>query len=85
MGSNAIHGRRVGAGPIRLDKASEPAPRQRVTYWCANGHLIEPSFAAEASPPPTWECPHCGLPSGPDREAPPPRPEATPFKPTWRT
>lgn len=80
MVSNAIRGSRVGSGPIRPDGATVPAPRKRVAYWCANGHLAQPSFAAEAHPPAAWECPHCGLPAGPDRDAPPGRPHAEPYK-----
>ncbi len=80
MGSNAIRGRRVGSGPIRPDEAMEPVPRHRVMYWCANGHLVQPAFAADAAPPKTWDCPHCGLPAGSDRDAPPGRPEAAPYK-----
>ena len=80
MASNAIRGRRVGSGPIRPDEAMEPVPRRRVTYWCVNGHLVQPSFAADARPPAVWDCPHCGMPSGPDPESPPDRPHAEPFK-----
>lgn len=65
---------------MRPDETMEPAPRRRVTYWCGNGHLIEPSFAADVPPPATWDCPSCGWPAGMDREAPPSRPEAAPFK-----
>jgi hypothetical protein len=78
--SNAIRGRRVGAGPIRPDEAMEPVPRRHVTYWCANGHNVEPAFAVDAPPPPTWECPHCGQPAGLNQEAPPRRAEPAPFK-----
>jgi hypothetical protein len=78
--SNAIRGRRVGSGPIRPDEAIKPVPRQRIRYWCANGHLIEPSFAADADAPSMWDCPHCGLPAGLDPMSPPRRPEATPYK-----
>ena len=80
MASNAIRGSRVGAGPMRPYETGDPVPRRRVTYWCANGHLVQPSFAADARPPATWECPHCGLPSGPNRDDPPGRPHAEPYK-----
>jgi hypothetical protein len=49
-------------------------------YWCANGHLVQPSFAAEAHAPATWDCPHCGMPSGPDPDNPPGRPHQEPYK-----
>lgn len=80
MASNAIRGSRVGSGPMRLDEAIDPVPRRRVTYWCENGHMVEPFFAADVVAPETWECPHCGLPSGPDRQAPPTKAQAAPFK-----
>ncbi|HEY0805920.1 MAG TPA: RNA polymerase-binding protein RbpA, partial [Pseudonocardiaceae bacterium] len=37
-GGNAIRGTRVGAGPMGESERGESAPRQRVGYWCANGH-----------------------------------------------
>lgn len=80
MPSNAIRGTRVGSAPMRPDEPSEPAPRRRVMYWCANGHLVQPAFAVDARPPATWDCPHCGMPSGPDRDAPPGRVHAEPYK-----
>jgi hypothetical protein len=58
----------------------EPAPRRSVTYWCGNGHFVRPSFAAEVHPPALWDCPHCGMPAGTDREAPPDPPHAEPYK-----
>jgi hypothetical protein len=77
---NAIRGTRVGAGPVRWDDRAEEAARQVVTYWCANGHAIRPSFAAEVDPPATWDCPRCGCPAGPDEENPPARRRAEPYK-----
>ena len=80
MASNAIKGSRVGAGPVRLAQRSEPAPRRRVTYWCANGHHVQPCFAVDVPPPETWECPHCGLPCGVNPDDPPSAPHAEPYK-----
>ena len=77
---SAIRGTRVGSGPIRQAERCEPAPRRPVTYWCANGHCSNPSFAADAAPPATWECPKCGLPAGRDEENPPARPRTEPYK-----
>jgi len=51
-----------------------------VTYWCANGHATEPSFAAEVAPPALWDCPRCGLPAGTDPECPPEPPRVEPYK-----
>jgi RNA polymerase-binding protein len=80
VATNAIRGSRVGGGPVRLSENSEPAPRRQFTYWCANGHRVQPSFAAEAHAPTTWECPHCGLPCGLDPADPPAPPRAEPYK-----
>ncbi len=77
---NAIRGVRVGSGPVRPDERCEPAPTRTVTYWCANGHRIEPTFVAEVAVPKTWECPRCGLPAGQDQLHPPGRPRTEPYK-----
>jgi hypothetical protein len=77
---NAIRGTRVGAGPMRWAERGEQAPRRVITYWCANGHVIEPAFAADVSPPTTWDCPRCGLPAGQDEGAPPAKPRTEPYK-----
>ena len=63
---SAIRGSRVGAGPMGEAERGEPAPRQRITYWCAQGHESRPSFADEADPPDVWDCPRCGMPAGQD-------------------
>ncbi|HEX6500790.1 MAG TPA: RNA polymerase-binding protein RbpA [Micromonosporaceae bacterium] len=77
---NAIRGARVGSGPMRPTERAEPAPRRVVRYWCANGHVSEPAFAAEATVPATWECVRCGLPAGQDPDDPPGRPRTEPYK-----
>ncbi|MBO0869126.1 MAG: RNA polymerase-binding protein RbpA [Micromonosporaceae bacterium] len=77
---NAIRGVRVGSGPIRPDERCEPVPRRTVAYWCANGHQVEPLFAADVAPPATWECPHCGQPAGRDEQHPPGVARAVPYK-----
>jgi hypothetical protein len=58
----------------------EPAPRRRISYWCANRHESRPSFADEAEIPDVWDCPRCGLPAGRDRETPPSAPKNEPYK-----
>jgi len=77
---NAIRGTRVGAGPMRWSERGDQAARQTVAYWCANGHVTEPSFAAEVQPPEVWDCPRCGQPAGPNRAAPPEPARAEPYK-----
>jgi hypothetical protein len=80
VSGNAIRGTRVGAGPVRWTERGDQAPRQAVTYWCANGHETEPLFAAEVAVPVLWECPRCGLPAGQDQSAPPEPPRPEPYK-----
>lgn len=77
---SAIRGTRVGSGPARPAERCHPAPRRRVTYWCAKGHSVEILLAAEASPPATWDCPHCGQPAGQDAQNPPGAPRTEPYK-----
>lgn len=77
---NAIRGSRVGAGPMGEAERGEAAPRQHVSFWCANGHETRPSFAAEAAIPEGWDCPRCGLPASTDQTNPPPAPRNEPYK-----
>ena len=65
---------------MRPTERCEPAPRRSVTYWCANEHMVEILLAAEAQPPVTWDCPHCGQPAGQDAHNPPGRKRAEPYK-----
>ena len=58
----------------------EAAPRQRVSYWCANGHESCPSFASDAPLPETWDCPRCGYPAGQDKANTPAPPKTEPYK-----
>ncbi len=77
---SAIRGSRVGSSPMRPDERSEPAPRREVTYYCAAGHESPMRFAADVAPPESWECPRCGQPGGLDRQNPPGRSRAEPYK-----
>ena len=79
-GGNAIRGSRVGAGPMGESERGESAPRQRIRFWCANGHESRPSFAAEAQIPEVWDCPRCGFPASQDRDNPPAPPKTEPYK-----
>ena len=58
----------------------DSAPRQRVSYFCANGHETQPTFAVDAQLPDSWDCPRCGLPAGLDQQNPPPAPRTEPYK-----
>ncbi len=79
-GGSAIRGSRVGAGPMGEAERGDAAPRQRVAYFCANGHETAPMFAVEAQVPERWDCPRCGLPANRDAANPPPRPRNEPYK-----
>ncbi|MGI8702171.1 MAG: RNA polymerase-binding protein RbpA [Nocardioidaceae bacterium] len=79
-GGSAIRGSRVGAGPMGEEERGDAAPRQRVPYFCAQGHQTAPMFALEVAIPDTWDCPRCGLPANRDCDNPPPPPKAEPYK-----
>lgn len=79
-GGNAIRGSRVGAGPMGEAERGEAAPREVVTYYCANHHVIRPVFSVDAQIPDTWDCPKCGYPANRDSKNPPPPPKITPYK-----
>ncbi|MGH4013340.1 MAG: RNA polymerase-binding protein RbpA [Pseudonocardiaceae bacterium] len=77
---NAIRGTRVGAGPMGESERGESAPRRQVSYWCANGHESQPSFAVDAAEPEVWDCPRCGFPAGRNEQRPPDAPRNEPYK-----
>ena len=79
-GGNAIRGSRVGAGPMGERERGEAAPRQLVSFFCANGPEVRPAFATDAVLPETWDCPRCGFPAGRQSEAPPSAPRTEPYK-----
>ena len=79
-GGNAIRGSRVGAGPMGEAERGEAAPRQRIAFWCSNGHETHPSFSDEAAIPEIWDCPRCGFPAGRDKDSPPAPPKTEPYK-----
>jgi rubredoxin len=79
-GGNAIRGSRVGAGPMGETERGEAAPRQRVSFYCRNGHESRPAFADEAAVPETWDCPRCGFPAGQDKANPPAQTKVEPYK-----
>ena len=79
-GGKAIRGSRVGAGPMGEAERGETAPRQRIAFWCANGHESRPSFAADAEIPDLWDCRRCGYQASRDRDNPPAPPKNEPYK-----
>jgi rubredoxin len=56
--------------------------RSIVSYWCAKGHEVRPSFAVEETVviPDQWDCPKCGLPAGRDKANPPSAVVNIPYK-----
>ncbi|RCW40380.1 RNA polymerase binding protein RbpA [Halopolyspora algeriensis] len=79
-GDSTIRGTRLGAGPMGEVQRGEAAPRQRVDYWCDNGHHVQPWFAVDAEVPELWDCPRCGLPAGRDEGNPPAPHRHEPYK-----
>lgn len=79
-GGNAIRGSRVGAGPMGERERGESAPRQYVSFFCANGHETRPAFALDAAIPDHWDCKRCGFPAGREETAPPAAPRTEPYK-----
>ena len=80
--ASAIRGSRVGAGPMGEAERGDQVERASVSYWCANGHEVRPSFADEEGVeiPAQWDCPKCGLPAGRDRNNPPSAVVNVPYK-----
>ena len=79
-GGSAIRGSRVGAGPMGEAERGEHVPRQRVSFWCSNGHETQPTFAVDAQVPEQWDCPRCGCPAGQDPDNAPEPPHTEPYK-----
>lgn len=80
--ASAIRGSRVGAGPMGEAERGEQIARTHISYWCANGHEVRPSFADEEGVviPDEWDCPKCGFPAGRDKNKPPQPAITTPYK-----
>jgi hypothetical protein len=58
----------------------DSAPRQVVSFFCANGHETQPAFAADATVPDLWDCQRCGFPAGRESASPPAAPRNEPYK-----
>ena len=80
--ASAIRGSRVGAGPMGEAERGDQIERAKVSYWCAKGHEVRPSFAVEETViiPDSWDCPKCGLPAGRDKNNPPSAVVNVPYK-----
>ena len=75
-----LRGSRVGAGRMGEADRGDLAPRQRLEFYCANGHVTILKFSLDADLPQTWDCSSCGEPAGLDREAPPGTNRHEPYK-----
>ena len=82
-GGSAIRGSRIGAGPMGEQDRGFRAEGVVRNYYCSNGHVQSPQFAAgvdEADIPELLDCPNCGLPSGQDKDNPPVIAKHEPYK-----
>jgi Tfp pilus assembly protein FimV len=82
-GGSAIRGSRVGAGPMGEQYRGFKSERVQRSYYCINGHVQEPMFAAHIDPseiPDMIDCPNCGMPAGQDKKNPPETAKHEPYK-----
>lgn len=82
-GGSAIRGSRVGAGPMGEQYRGFQSERVQRSYFCINGHVQEPMFAAHIDPaeiPDMIDCPNCGMPAGQDKKNPPEIIKHEPYK-----
>lgn len=82
-GGSAIRGSRVGAGPMGEQYRGFKSERVQRSYYCINGHIQEPMFAAHIDPseiPEMIDCPNCGMPAGQDKKNPPETAKHEPYK-----
>jgi hypothetical protein len=80
---SAIRGSRVGAGPMGEQYRGYKSERVQKNYYCINGHVQSPEFAANVEPteiPDIIDCPNCGLPAGQDKKNPPQIAKHEPYK-----
>ena len=82
-GGSAIRGSRVGAGPMGEQYRGFKSERVQRSYYCINGHVQEPMFAAHidlSEIPEMIDCPNCGMPAGQDKKNPPETAKHEPYK-----
>lgn len=82
-GGSAIRGSRIGAGPMGEQDRGYKADRVLRHYYCVNGHVQSPQFAAGVDPsdiPELLDCPNCGMPAGQDKDNPPVTAKHEPYK-----
>jgi len=62
MGERVLRGSRLGTTSYEVDRNTDLAPRQDVTFDCPHGHTFTVPMSADAELPGTWECRVCGIP-----------------------
>ena len=83
MNNPAIRGTRVGAGNSADSGVGARAETKTVNFYCANGHEMNPQFAANVADeelPELLDCNKCELMAGRDKENPPPDGKTEPYK-----
>lgn len=82
-GGSAIRGSRIGAGPMGEQDRGFKAERVVRNYYCPNGHVQSPQFAAgidDVEIPELLDCPNCGVLAGQDKDNPPVIAKHEPYK-----
>lgn len=54
-----MKGNRLGSQSFEREAGVEPAPRKRIEYRCAGGHVFGVNLEISAVAPLSWQCRHC--------------------------
>lgn len=63
MGERVLRGSRLGTTSYEIDRNTDLAPRQDVTFDCPHGHTFAVPMSTDAELPGSWECRVCGSPA----------------------
>ena len=61
MSQQPMRGSRLGSESFEQDTNKHLSPRQTCSYRCANNHITEMIFSADAEIPVAWSCKQCPL------------------------
>lgn len=61
MAQQPMRGSRLGSESLEMDTNINLSPRTTRLYRCANGHITEMVFSADAELPQSWNCKNCSL------------------------
>lgn len=61
MSQQPMRGSRLGSESFKMDTNKNLSPRKVCVYRCANEHLTEMIFSADAEIPVAWGCKKCSL------------------------